>query len=301
MTRSTLFSDSKLSLVPAKTIAEFPINTFLESIAIDSNNTLYITSHLDGKIYRIGDDDIPVIHAEVDGKATGLAFTPNGSLLLSGWNLENIPVVWEISSDGTVEVLVNIPDAIFLNGLTHLSDRRYLIADSYKGAIWELDVEQKQVRVWLEHPLLARNNLENGTPAVNGLKIFGNQLYASNTQNAQIIRVPLLKNYQSSAPEIFIENVNLDDFAFDIAGNLYATTHVFNSVVKIDLSGNITTIAQAEQGMTGSTALAFGKTEESHFSVYVTTNGGMSLPPSSGVEVAKVVRLDVGVQGLPLL
>jgi hypothetical protein len=59
-------------------------------------------------------------------------------------------------------------------------------------------------------------------------------------------------------------------------------------------------IAQAEQGMTGSTALAFGKEEGDRAAVYVVTNGGLSFPPPTGLESAKIVRLEVGVEGLPL-
>ena len=55
-------------------------------------------------------------------------------------------------------------------------------------------------------------------------------------------------------------------------------------------------IAEAEAGMTGSTALAFGKGDST--SVYVVTNGGMSFPPPTGVEPGRVVRLDVGILGL---
>ncbi|XGV97686.1 MAG: SMP-30/gluconolactonase/LRE family protein [Leptolyngbya sp. BL-A-14] len=133
------------------------------------------------------------------------------------------------------------------------------------------------------------------------LKIFGDVLYASNTQNAQIIRLPIQANFQAGEPEIFVQNANIDDFAFDKAGNLYGTTHVFNSVVRISPAGSVTTIAQAAQGMVGTTAVAFGKTEGNRTHLYVTTNGGMSFPPPTGVESAKVVRLDVGIEGLPLV
>ncbi|OCR00308.1 gluconolactonase [Oscillatoriales cyanobacterium USR001] len=297
----TLFSDAPIALVPAHTITEFPINTFLESIVVGSDNTLFITSHYDGKIYRIGADKNPIIHAEVDGKATGLALQSDGSLLLSGWNAENISVVWQISTEGNVKILATMPDAIFLNGLTHLTNQTYLIADSYKGAIWELDATEGKVKVWLEHPCLARKNLENEIPAVNGIKIFGNFLYASNTQNAEIIKIPIEANNQPGEPLVFVKNANIDDFAFDIQGNLYGTTHVFNSVVKIDSNGDITTIAQAEEGMVGTTAVAFGKAAGDRTSLYVTTNGGMSFPPPTGLESGKVVRLDVGIEGLPIL
>jgi len=293
-----LFSDTPVVLVPAHTIAEFPVNTFLESIVVAADNALLITSHYEGKIIRIGADGVPTTYAEVAGKATGLASTSDGSLLLSGWDEHNTCVVWQIASDRVASILVSLPDAIFLNGLTHLIGQLYLIADSYRGAIWELNVSEGSVRIWLEHPLLARANPENEIPAVNGLKIFDNILYASNTQNAQIVRIPIQASHQPGEPEIFVRNANIDDFAFDKAGNLYGTTHVFNSVVKISPDGSITTIAQAEQGMAGTTAAAFGKSEGDRTHLYVTTNGGMSFPPPTGIEPAKVVRLEVGVEGL---
>ena len=101
-------------------------------------------------------------------------------------------------------------------------------------------------------------------------------------------------------PEVFLTNLNLDDFAFDIRGNLYGTTHVYNSAIRISPDKQITTIAKAEHGMTGSTALAFGRSDGDRTNIYVTTNGGMSLPPSTGAESAKVVRLEVGIEGLAL-
>lgn len=296
-----IFTESPINLVPAHQIADFPVNTFLESIAVSADNTLFFTSHLDGKVFRIGTDGIPTVHATLAGKATGLAFTPNGKLLLSAWNDQNTPTVFIISSQGEATVLVTLTDAIFLNGLTPLTNDRYLIADSYRGAIWELNVPEKTAKVWLEHPHLARSSSDKEFPAVNGLKIYGNVLYVSNTEKMQIVRIPLEADGQAGEPEIFLQNVNLDDFAFDQDGNLYGTTHIYNSVVKITPGGNVTTIAQAEQGMTGSTALAFGQAENDCTGVYVVTNGGMSYPPPTGLEPAKVVRLDVGIPGLPLL
>jgi hypothetical protein len=299
--------ETQIALVPAQTIAEFPVNTFLESIVVDADNTLFITSHYEGKVIRIGADGVPTTHASIAGKATGLALTPDGQLLLSGWDEHEASVIWRISKDGTVELLVKIPEALFLNGLTKLSENRYLIADSYHGAIWELNISSKTVGIWLEHPDLARSSPEEVFPAVNGLKIYDNFLYASNTQKQQLVRIPILNAGIAGEPEIFLTGLNLDDFAFDQMGNLYGTTHVFNSVVKIDRDSQgdeyrrtVTTIAQLEQGMAGTTALAFG-TGSDRTGIYVTTNGGMSYPPATGIEAAKVVRLEVGVAGLPLI
>ncbi|TYQ28890.1 gluconolactonase [Pseudanabaena sp. UWO311] len=283
--------------VPSQIVSEFPINSFLESIAIAPDNTLFITNHYEGKVIRIGADGIPTTLAQIDGKATGLAFTGDYQLLLSGWNAENTCVIWRISLDGTTELLVEMPEAQFLNGLTRLDDNRFLIADSYRGAIWELNIGDRTVKIWLEHPVLARTSPEEGTPAVNGLKMFANFLYASNTQKQQIVKIPILADGTAGEPEIFVTGINIDDFAFDRAGNLYGATHVFNSVVKITADGSITAIAEIEQGMAGSTALAFG----TDGNIYVTTNGGMSFPPASGIEPSKVVRLQIAEEGLSLV
>ncbi|GBO51676.1 hypothetical protein APA_917 [Pseudanabaena sp. lw0831] len=293
--------EAQTALVAAQTIAKFPVNTFLESIAVAADNTLFITSHYEGKVIRIGADGVPTTYATIAGKATGLAMTSDGDLLLSGWDDQETSVVWRIATDGTIELLAKLPEAIFLNGLTRLMGDRYLIADSYRGAIWELNVSTKTVRIWLEHSDLARSSSEEVFPAVNGLKIYDNFLYASNTQKQQIVRIPILPEGLAGEPEIFLTGINLDDFAFDQIGNLYGTTHVFNSVVKISRDRTANTIAQLEQGVAGSTALAFGITEENLTSIYVTTNGGMSYPPATGIEPAKVVRLEVGVAGLPLI
>jgi hypothetical protein len=295
-----IFAQTPTALVPAHLVAEFPCNTFLESIVVSPDNTLFVSSHLEGKVWRIGSDGKPMLHAVIAGKATGLVLLPTGDLLLSAWDHQNISTIFQISPQGDVEPVVTLPEAIFLNGLTPLTGDRYLIADSYRGAIWELDLALKQTQIWLEHPHLARSSPEQTFPAVNGLKIFDHILYASNTEKMQVVKIPIQADFRPSEPDLFGPTVNLDDFAFDITGNLYGTTHVYNSVVKITPDGTMSIIAQAEQGMTGSTALAFGRGPSHLTSLYVVTNGGLSLPLPTGVEPAKVVRLEVGVAGLPL-
>ncbi|WP_286195786.1 gluconolactonase [Synechococcus sp. CCAP 1479/9] len=296
-----IFAAVPVAIAPSHRVAEFPPGTFLESIAVSADGTLFVSSHLDGKVLRMGADGVPVVHAAIAGKATGLALTPAGDLLLTAWDADGLPTLYTISPQGVVAVLVSLPDAIFLNGLTPLSPSTYLIADSYRGAIWHLNLADQSVGLWLEHPLLARRSEDREFPAVNGLKIFGQMLYASNTERMQLIRIPIQPNGEPGEPEIVVEPVNLDDFAFDREGNLYGTTHIYNSVVRITPDGRITTIAEAEQGMAGSTALAFGAGADDRTSLYVVTNGGLSFPLSSGLETAKVVRLHIGIAGHHLL
>lgn len=292
-----LYENTPQELVPAHSIAHFPVNTFLESIAIDDRGTLFITSHDDGKIIRLHPDGRQSIHAEIKGRIAGLTWGDRGTLLVTGWNETGIPSIFQVSPRGNVEVLAILPEAMFLNGLTKLTGNRYLIADSYRGAIWEFDARRGEAKIWLEHPFLARSTAESITPGVNGLKIFSGVLYASNSDKAHLVKIPLQRDFSAGEPEIFIDNAVIDDFAFDREGNLYGATHIFNSVVRISPEGEIATIATAEQGVTGSTAIAFGRLESDRNSIYIVTNGGMFLPPPTGIVPAEVVRLDVGIQG----
>ncbi len=292
-----IYVDTTIELAPAKIITSFPVNTFLENLAIAPDGTIFVTNHEAGQVVRITLDGNQQIHATVEGKVSGLAFTTNGGLVATGWNADSIPVVSLIAADGTVETLLTLPDAMFLNGITPLSVTQYLIADSYRGAIWLIDIAQRRGSIWLEHPLLARSNPENVIPAANGLKRFGDILYVSNTEKMLLLKIPMTTAGEPGEPEIFVEKTNIDDFAFDVEGNLYGATHIYNSVIKITPDGKTTIIAQSEQGVIGSTAVAFGQTQSERTAIYVVMNGGMFLPPPTGVVPANVVRLEVGKAG----
>jgi putative intracellular protease/amidase len=293
-----IFEHTPDALVPAQVIAEFPINTFLENIAIDAQDTIFVTSYEEGKIYRITSSHERSEFARIDGTMSGLVVDRAGNLLVAATVDRKTPTILQFDSTGRVETLVTLPDAIFLNGMTHLEGSRYLVADSYQGAIWEVDAIAKTARIWIHDRLLTRSDTSNPFPAVNGIKRYQNSLFASNTQRQLLIRIPLSDDSVPGEPDVFLTNVNLDDFAFDVRGNLYGTTHIYNSVIQISPDKQIVTIAKAEQGMSGSTALAFGQSESNRTNLYVTTNGGMSLPLPTGVEPAKVVRLSVGIEGI---
>lgn len=296
-----IYANTPIELVPAQTVATFPVNTFLENIAVATDGTLYVTSHENGKIVRITPNGEQSDYATVTGKVAGIAFAQDGSLIVSGWDSQGVPTVFRIGIDAPlenrVETLVSLPEALFLNGIVQLSGNRFLIADSYRGAIWELDAAQGTAQIWLEHPLLARRTADSQIPAVNGMKIFQNRLYVSNTDRMLLLQIPIDAAGNPGEPETWLEQVNIDDFAFDAEGNLYGATHIYNSLVRISPTGQVTTLAEAEQGMIGSTAVAFGQTAADRTSLYVVTNGGMFLPPPTGVEPAEVVRLDIDLVG----
>lgn len=92
-----------------------------------------------------------------------------------------------------------------------------------------------------------------------------------------------------------------DDFAFGASGSVYITTYPQHTLVRLEPSGAHTTLAGPEQGMIGSTACAFGRAPGDENAIYVTIDGGFLIPHESGIQDAKLVRMEVGESGWPLL
>ena len=68
-----------------------------------------------------------------------------------------------------------------------------------------------------------------------------------------------------------------------------------------EASGARMTLAGPQRGMVGSTACAFGRAPGDEKALYVTTDGGFLIAHESGIQDARLVRIEVGERGWPLL
>ncbi len=221
-----IFADAPVQPVPAQTITQFPVNTFLENIAVSEDGSLFIASLEEGTIYRVTPEGERRVFAQIVGRVAGLAFDSEGNLLATGWAGGETPSVFRVSSQGEVETLAAIEGAMFLNGITHFEGDRFLIADSYRGVIWSFDAQSRDYSIWLEGAALARADARNTFPGVNRIKVFDGALYATNMDRQQILRIPIEEG-RARTPEILCSEINGDDFAFDADGTLYITnTHL---------------------------------------------------------------------------
>ena len=116
-----------------------------------------------------------------------------------------------------------------------------------------------------------------------------------------MVRVPIKPDGSAGDIEIAATHLQADDFAFGMSGSVYIATHPEHTLVRLDPTGARTTLAGPEQGMVGSTACAFGRAPGDEKALYVTTDGGFLIPHESGIQDAKLVRMEVGESGWPLL
>lgn len=275
----------------ARQVAAWEPGAFIESIAFASDGSVYVANHLAGSIDRVVDGKIARF-ARMPGLPTGILLRPEGGLLVTGRAEGGPETLYAVSNTGDVSVLVTIPQAGFLNGMTWLEAGTVLIADSNGGVIWSIETGTGQVSQWARDPLLGHSDptahfpSTTAYPAANGIKRFGDAIYVSNSARALILRLDLFPGGRAGPAHIYAESLVADDFAFDEHGNLFAPTHPMQSVVRLGRDGSRRTIATPAQGLTGPTAVALA----ADGSLYVV--GNSTLPINGKQRPSALVRLD---------
>lgn len=138
---------------------------------------------------------------------------------------------------------------------------------------------------------------------VNGIQIRNEFLYWTNSFQACIYRITITPTgfpAKHARPELIAnlsKGVNfLDDFTFDVNGNIYASTNLVNSIVFIDVqSKEWETVVGGigEMTVAGSTSVAFGRGRKDKEILYVSTSGAIATPVNgTEIEGAKVVAID---------
>jgi hypothetical protein len=283
--------------VPATVVATWPVGTFVENIVARPDGLLVVSVSSQHELELIEPSGGRRTLATLPAAPTGISvlgtdlFVNAGEPGSAGWRL------YRVREDGVTEQLLELPEARFLNGSTPFRGSRLLVADSILGRVFEIDTQTREYRVWLEHALLRKSSPQPLMPGANGIRTFGEDVYLTSTERALILRVPTTPDAGAMRVEVVAERFTGDDLAADGAGNLYVATHVHNQVMRLSNRGERTVLATAEDGIYGSTGVAFGRSASDRRALYVTTTGGIVAPIDGRVREAKLVRLDVGVAG----
>jgi hypothetical protein len=137
-----------------------------------------------------------------------------------------------------------------LNGVCLVGPRVLLVADSFAGLIWRVDLAEDGLSatagVWLKHDSMAfdpHNPLKPPQPGINGVRYDSRTgfLYYTSTQRKLFMRVRVDPDTSDPAgpPEFVAGGTMADDFCIDEnAGVAYVTTHRENTIDRVVLRAN---------------------------------------------------------------
>jgi sugar lactone lactonase YvrE len=288
--------------VAAEVVASWPRGHFLENLAVDAAGTVYVSLHSHNRIDRVDPKTGRIDEfARFTAPAAGLAFDSSGALWVTGGTVGEGPgYIWHLRS-GKPEPWVEIPDAVFMNGCTpHPDGRTLLVCESVTGRVLAIDQKEKRWGVWLHGDQL-RPGASPKAPGANGIKVRDGWVWISVTGQDRLVRSKIAANGSAGPMEVVAEKLHADDFAFAASGAAYVATHAAQAVLRLRLDGARETIAGPDEGAIGCTACAFGRGAADGTSLYVTTTGGLRYPYRGEIQDAKLLRLNVGESGWPLL
>lgn len=279
-----------------------------ESVVVDRDGTLYISLALTGEIRKIYPDGtqeslaflplgVALPGAPLPGIMGALALGGDGTVYASLASADPDALgVWAVAPDGTATQLASLPPGALPNGIALRLGFLY-VADAALGVIWRVPASGGAAEVYIDDPaLLQVPGPIDIAPGANGLQFFGGELYVCNSSAWSIYAYPLDWRGRPGPRRLHAADVPCDDFAFDLLGNLYATTDPFNTLIFVRPDGSSEIVLTAEDGLDGPTSAAFGRTLGDFRTLYVTN---AAFPFFSTTFTPSVMAIRVPIPGAP--
>lgn len=278
-----------------------------EGVAVDKFGNVYVGLDPLGKIVKFSPEGEMSDFAYLPAPGVlGLAVDAPGNVYAALVSVdENTQGVYKIDRDGNSERLPGTGAITFPNALAFDKRGNLYVTDTIFGAVWRIP-PGGSAELWIQDETLVGFILPDpGAPpfpiGANGIAYRHGSLYVANTTEAQIVRIPVMKDGSAGTPEIFVKDpvelTPLDGIALDVHGNIYGVVIAQSKLVKIDAqTKEITTLATAADGLDFPASLSFGTGKGDRQSVFV-TNYAIGPPGGTGPALMKV---EVGEPGLPL-
>ncbi|KAJ8103696.1 hypothetical protein POJ06DRAFT_242605 [Lipomyces tetrasporus] len=306
-----------------RTVFEFPFKTWVENIAVRANGNLLVTLIDHPELHMInpfcpGDGTMVSAFPDALGLLGIAEFQPDQFAVVVGnwsdvtftttphsysiWQVDMRPfraVGSEVILPAVVEKVVDIPEAVFLNGLTTLNrdDQTILVADSGLGVVWRVNIATRNYEVILQDATMEPTPPYN--LGINGIHIRDQYLYYTNSGLQLFARMPINPNgTRAGDADVLVTNHLGDDFTFDRRGNAYVTQDPGNDLYQVTPEGNVSTVLGGPDSplIEGDTAAQFGRTPFDCHILYITTNGGLVNPVNGSAVGGKIIAFNTDCQ-----
>jgi hypothetical protein len=319
--------------VRLSTVATFPKDYFLENLVVRSDNSLLVTVLNQQELWYVpvSNDEQPIQPEclfTFPQPAMGIVEVEPDVFYISvsdiyGWKESHLYHLdlngWTPGQAVRPESVLRFPQPIRgLNGSCVIAPGIILLADSWRGLIWRVDLHGDDAKpkpsVWLEHdsmgyvakPYYQRIQL----PGINGIQYSPKRGYLYYTASAKRLFMRVKVEPISFNPVGAVERIGagrFDDFWIDQdAGFAYLASHSLNTIDRLALEpseegGQVLSVAGNPFNMEliGPSAGHWGRGRGEYGRVaYITTDGGTATPPPSGAGPAKIMKAEFTPNGI---
>ncbi|KAJ2983169.1 hypothetical protein NQ176_g883 [Zarea fungicola] len=299
-----------------QTVYEFENGTWVENIAARANGNLLVTLVDRPELYEISPrkHSARLVH-RFDGYTSLLGISETsqdvfavavGNFSLTRGTTPKTFSIWKVDLSNKqqgktthVSKVTDMPDAIFLNGMTTLQpgSNSILVSDCTQGVVYRVNVETGKYAIVLRDETFLPTADAPFPIGINGIRLHGNYLYYSNTPKELFGRIPIntLSGEATGGYKVIHLGFEVDDFAIRNRA-AYAAAGVINEVFRIGPDWESMLVAGAVNStlVEGATSAVFGRTWSDKDILYVTTSGGQaSILDGITTEGGKVVALHI--------
>jgi hypothetical protein len=228
-------------------------------------------------ISRAADGSERTLFAPPAGSTAGVtAVGADGGLFMAATGSAAGRGLWRVEPDGQGRLLAATPEGSWPNGVSlgpAGAQGPVYLADSALGIVWMIDPDTGGLdRARAGDELRARPGAL--APGANGIQLFGDHLFVTNSDAATLLRYEVGDDGTLHDPTVVLSGVPADDFAFAPDGTVYLTTHIFDTVVRVEPDGRRAVIAAGAEHVTGATDCALGRDLDGNPVLHVVTDSG---------------------------
>ncbi len=310
-----------------------------EGVAVDKVGNVYVSATVasgSDQIWKIAPSGVKSVLVELGapGYAAGLAVDAVGNVYMARLM---VPAhgVFRVGPDGDAVLLPGTEQIIGADALafdqrgtlyiTEIVSGDIPIGAFEQGGIWRVP-KGGTAELWL------RDELLSGLPpflfpypvGANGIAFYHGDLYVINTDKALVVRIPVRPDGSPGQPEVWkqVQDVPesflyespyfplmLDGIALDVHGNVYIAVPSRNAVIRINAADRSQETIAVFPPVPANTppvlmdaplSLAFGTGKGERQSLFVTDSGLMGALIPGNWPGPGLVKIEVGIPGLPL-
>jgi hypothetical protein len=245
------FAKGSADAPPVETVATMPEGEALEALTEVPNGTIYFTVagwNVDQTVWKLPQGGQAGKFVDLPAHPLGLISTKDGFMLTAVTRRPggaNAPVsgyggqVLVLNKSGAVIKTIHADPQSFPNGITQ-ARKEYLVADSFGGTIWRVNLTKRNLEPWLRDDLLAPTP---GRQGANGLKANGDWVYVSNTSRGAVYRIQIdAKGRPVGKLALYAPVPAPDDFGVVNGGTIYIPSN--GDMLKISPQGEVTTFLE---------------------------------------------------------